>query len=244
MAWSTQEIADLAATTVNTVRHYHRVGLLEQPDRRSNGYKSYEVRHLVQLLRIRRLRELGVPLDQVDHVAAGDERSLSTLAGVDEDLAATIERLQQARSEIRSILAGASRPDVPRGFEQVAARLTATDRALLLIWAQLYDDEAMSDLREMLEAEGDDVRLAFDALPADAGEEARARMAERYAVGLARDLRKYPWLRDPLAHHRKRPQITWQTLIESVAALYNRAQLDVLARANAIALETIARDPS
>src|SRR5690606_14615503 len=28
MAWSTSEIADMASTTVNTVRHYHRLGLL------------------------------------------------------------------------------------------------------------------------------------------------------------------------------------------------------------------------
>ena len=66
MAWSTREIAELAGTTVNTVRHYHQVGLLEQPDRMSNGYKQYQVRHLVRLLKIRRLRDLDVPLDQID----------------------------------------------------------------------------------------------------------------------------------------------------------------------------------
>ena len=29
MAWSTRELADLAGTTVNTVRHYHERGLIE-----------------------------------------------------------------------------------------------------------------------------------------------------------------------------------------------------------------------
>lgn len=65
MPWSTRQLAELADTTVNTLRHYHRLGLLDEPERRYNGYKQYEVRHLVSLLRIRRLAELGVPLSQI-----------------------------------------------------------------------------------------------------------------------------------------------------------------------------------
>ncbi|MDN3482326.1 MerR family transcriptional regulator [Arthrobacter sp. APC 3897] len=71
MAWSTRELAELAHTTVNTVRHYHRLGLLEEPDRRYNGYKQYGARHLVSLLRIRRLAALGVPLAQMQELGAG-----------------------------------------------------------------------------------------------------------------------------------------------------------------------------
>ena len=54
MEWSTRELAALAGTTVNTVRHYHAVGLLEVPERRHNGYKQYRVHHLVRLIRLRR----------------------------------------------------------------------------------------------------------------------------------------------------------------------------------------------
>lgn len=240
MVWSTREVADLAGTTVNTVRHYHRVGLLEQPERASNGYKSYEVRHLVELLRIRRLRELGVPVDQIDRVAAGDERAIAALGDIDAQLAVTIARLQEARVQIRTIVDGATTPDLPPGFENMGSRLTATDRSLMLIYAQVYDDEAMRDIRAMLESDPEDVRLDFDALPPDADEEARSALAARYAVGLAHDLKSYPWLRDPLAHHRRRPQVTWETVAESVAALYNPAQLDVIARATAIAMAAIA----
>jgi len=32
MAWSTRELARLAGTTVNTIRHYHRLGLLDRAD--------------------------------------------------------------------------------------------------------------------------------------------------------------------------------------------------------------------
>lgn len=240
MVWSTREIADLAGTTVNTVRHYHRVGLLEQPGRSSNGYKSYEVRHLVELLRIRRLRELGVPVDQIDRVAAGDERAIAALDDIDGQLAVTIARLQEARAQIRTITDGATTADMPPGFENMGSRLTATDRSLMLIYAQVYDDEAMRDIRAMLESDPEDVRLDFDALPPDADEEVRSALAVRYAVGLAHDLKAYPWLRDPLAHHKRRPQITWEMVAESIAALYNPAQLDVIARGTAIAMAAIA----
>ena len=113
MAWSTQGIAELAGTTVNTVRHYHRVGLLEQPDRMPNGYKQYQVRHLVRLLKIRRLRDLGVPLDQIDEVALEGDSSFEALRAIDADLAVSIEKLQRARAEIQAILQGASVTGVP-----------------------------------------------------------------------------------------------------------------------------------
>uniref|UniRef100_UPI0037167E9A MerR family transcriptional regulator n=2 Tax=Bacillati TaxID=1783272 RepID=UPI0037167E9A len=53
MAWSTRELAELAGTSLRAVRHYHEVGLLEEPERRANGYKQYGVAHLVRALRIR-----------------------------------------------------------------------------------------------------------------------------------------------------------------------------------------------
>ncbi|MGY0020961.1 MerR family DNA-binding transcriptional regulator [Streptomyces sp. YJ-C3] len=40
MAWSTREIAELADVSLRAVRHYHEVGLLSEPERRSNGYKQ------------------------------------------------------------------------------------------------------------------------------------------------------------------------------------------------------------
>ena len=35
------ELANLVGVTVRTVRHYHRLGLLPEPERRGNGYRSY-----------------------------------------------------------------------------------------------------------------------------------------------------------------------------------------------------------
>ena len=104
MAWSTREVAELAGTTVNTVRHYHQSGLLEQPERASNGYKQYGASHLVRLLQIRRLRDLDVPLARIASMDFDSETPAALLA-VDADLSAGIQRLGRARAEIRTILA-------------------------------------------------------------------------------------------------------------------------------------------
>lgn len=235
MAWSTREIAELAGTTLNTVRHYHRVGLLEEPERMSNGYKQYEVRHLVRLLQIRRLRDLGVPIDRIEQAGATGSASAAALSAIDADLERSIERLQRARAEIGAILRGSTTTDVPAGFEDVAERLSGAERPLMLIYSQLYDDEAMADTRRMLEAHASATGEELESLPAEADEDTRRDLAERYALLIERDLAEYPWLSDPTPHLKMHPRIAEEAIVASVAELYNPAQLDVLARAAAIA---------
>ncbi len=71
VGWSTNQLADLAGTTLRTIRHYHEVGLLAEPERQANGYKSYGVPHLVRVLRIKRLTGLGLSLTEIADL--GDE---------------------------------------------------------------------------------------------------------------------------------------------------------------------------
>jgi DNA-binding transcriptional MerR regulator len=104
VAWSTRELAELTGTTVNAIRHYHRLGLLDEPERRSNGYKQYGNRELARLLSIRRLVELGVPLARVGEAGADGTLPPETLRQVDAGLAADIERLVRARCDIAAIL--------------------------------------------------------------------------------------------------------------------------------------------
>lgn len=246
MAWSTRELADLAGTTVNTVRHYHRAGLLEQPDRMSNGYKQYRARHLVRLLQIRRLRDLGVPLAQIEAVGvtngADAGQAAQALLAIDADLAASIERLQRARAEIRAILDGGTATDVPAGFEGIAATMSDADRSLMLIYEQLYDESAMTDFRQMVQAEPDDASVEFDTLPPDADDDTRQRLAEVMAPKLAQHLADFPWLLQPAEHLSKSERVTQETFVETYIELYNQAQLDVLVRAGALANELMAAD--
>ena len=53
------ELARLAGVTVRTVRHYHHVGVLAEPRRGINGYRSYDVHDLIRLLRPRYIEVWG-----------------------------------------------------------------------------------------------------------------------------------------------------------------------------------------
>lgn len=239
MPWSTRELAELAATTENTIRHYHRLGLLDEPERRHNGYKQYEVRHLVTLLRIRRLANLGVPLSKIGDVGASFDTTAEMLHELDAELQTSIERLQKARADIAAILRDRAPADIPAGFESVASRLSEADSSMIHIYTQLYDEDALADVRKMIEADTDAVSAEIDRLSVDADEETKQRLIEELAPTLARNFIDYPWLSDPVLRLSKSEHVTEQTVIEAVVELYNPAQLEVLARASVLANEQV-----
>ncbi|WP_127506374.1 MerR family transcriptional regulator [Actinoplanes solisilvae] len=237
MAWSTSELATLAGTTVNTIRHYHHLGLLKEPSRRHNGYKQYETADLVRLLHILRLVELGVPLSRINEPSAGSPEALQQ---IDVDHAAAIERLEKSRQSIAAILSENAPPDTPPGFEPVAGRLSEADRSLIHIYTQLLDDQALADVRQVVERDDDNdydaVNADFDALPADADEATRQNLAEKYAPSLVRTLRDYPWMdNDAMDHVSKGKSVTRQTFVDALRELHNEAQLDVIHRAKELA---------
>lgn len=111
MTWSTRELAELAGTTARTVRHYHEIGLLDEPDRRANGYKQYDVTHLARLRRIKCLGDLGFSLPEIGAMGEHDP-SDEALRALDGELASAVERLQRARARLRTLR---RLEDTPRG---------------------------------------------------------------------------------------------------------------------------------
>jgi DNA-binding transcriptional MerR regulator len=133
VAWSTREIAELAGTSLRAVRHYHEVGLLDEPERRANGYKQYGVAHLARVLRIKRLTDLGFSLPQISAMGDTDGHPEQALRILDAELAASIERLQQVRVDLGSILRQAVPTDLPPEIAPAAAgaELSDTERSVV-----------------------------------------------------------------------------------------------------------------
>jgi DNA-binding transcriptional MerR regulator len=236
MAWSTREVAELAGTTLKTVRHYHQIGLLELPDRSTNGYKQYEVGHLVRLLRITRLTDLGVPLSQIatmGHDAAEPEKALRV---VDAELASSIERLQRVRGELGSIFRNQSSTDMPPGFRPLSVELSTADRALILVYSRVYGPAEMDGIRETLvELSTDPTHGQFNRLAADAGEDVRRSLAARYARILGSITSRYSWMRDPDSRAPEGAAFARCVVGQAISDLYNPAQLDVLQRVHQMA---------
>jgi Hg(II)-responsive transcriptional regulator len=62
----TGEVAARAGVNVQTLRYYERRGLLEEPRRRSSGYREYPP-EAVQLIRfVKRAQELGFTLAEIE----------------------------------------------------------------------------------------------------------------------------------------------------------------------------------
>ncbi|WP_219416801.1 MerR family transcriptional regulator [Pseudonocardia nigra] len=100
------ELAEAVGVSTRTVRHYHRIGLLPEPPRRTNGYRTYSIRDVLRLARVRRLTELGLSLDEAADVLADDEgRELpEILAELDADLARQEAEIRRRRERLAELL--------------------------------------------------------------------------------------------------------------------------------------------
>ncbi|MER7990222.1 MerR family transcriptional regulator [Streptomyces noursei] len=107
------ELAGLAGVSTRTVRHYHHLGLLPEPERRANGYREYGLRDAVALARVRRLTELGLGLEEVRDVLADDAgRELAeVLRELDADLARQEAALRARRERLAEVLRRSAEPD-------------------------------------------------------------------------------------------------------------------------------------
>ncbi|CAM02074.1 DNA-binding transcriptional MerR regulator [Saccharopolyspora erythraea NRRL 2338] len=247
MAWSTRQLAELAGTTLKTVRHYHEIGLLEEPRRAANGYKQYRIRHLIRLLRIRRLVDLGVPLSDIAAMEESDENAEQVLRTLDAELAASIERQQRMREELALIIRCRALAELPPGFDWIDAETPDADRSLLLLYSRVFGPSTMAALQELNSAPRTPVAAEFDALPADASEAARQQLAERYIPEILQQYRDHPSLEDPSAGAPQGQALTMSVVGQALAELYNPAQLDVLRRVNALLEENrraAPRDPA
>lgn len=101
------EVAEIAGVTPRTVRYYHSIGLLPEPTRDSSGYRRYGGKDVVALVRVTRLRGLGMPLAEIaervgETDSEGDsiEDALRALATEIDD---EINRLTATRDRLREL---------------------------------------------------------------------------------------------------------------------------------------------
>lgn len=233
MAWSTSQLAHLADTTTPTVRHYHRIGLLEEPERLSNGYKQYTTRHLVRLLQIRRLAARGVPLPRIGAILREDEGSAAVLDEVDAELEASMRRLAQARAELAMLRAHRARADTPSGFEALSRGLSERQRSLLTLFSTVMGPDALEEFRHALVV-GDEVDEEFETLAPTADAETVEGLACRMATAVEHSDRERPRLRDPAVGSPVGEDQARMVLGLAFAELFNPAQLRALQRVDEI----------
>jgi DNA-binding transcriptional MerR regulator len=127
------QLAAYTGVTVRAVRHYHQRGLLAEPTRDSSGYRRYDGRAAVELIRIKTLAEAGVPLARIRELLDAEPGEFGeAVTQIDEALRKKIRELAQHRRKIAE-LAGGERLFLPPEIVEVLdelRRMGVTERTV------------------------------------------------------------------------------------------------------------------
>lgn len=98
------QLAAYVGVSVRTVRHYHQLGLLPEPERDPSGYRRYRANDVIMLKRISTLAKAGVPLARIPSLLEADPADFATaIAEIDSELDAQIAELRQRREDLAEL---------------------------------------------------------------------------------------------------------------------------------------------
>ena len=102
--WSVGALAKATGLTVRTLHHYDDLGLLRPSERTHSGHRRYTEDDLRRLYRIRVLRQLGLPLEEIDAALAEPRAVRDLLERRLERLDDEVWRLNQLAKQVRGLL--------------------------------------------------------------------------------------------------------------------------------------------
>ncbi|MEU4419229.1 MerR family transcriptional regulator [Actinoplanes sp. NPDC024001] len=152
------ELADLTETTVRTIRYYHQIGLLPIPPQR-DGRRDYDLSHLARLVRIRWLRQAGIPLtaitamlDETPAVATdGSAPVLTDLRAAVDSVDVEIQRLHDRRDRLLNLIDAVERD----------GHLSPMPASMVRFYDQMYARATDPQTRRVIRRERDFMELAF-----------------------------------------------------------------------------------
>lgn len=107
------EIRELAAqtgVTAKTIRYYEQVGVLPPPQRKTNGYRTYDGNDVERLRFVAGARQLGFTLEDISEILALRDRReapcrvvLDLLDQKAVEIACRIETLQKLEASLREL---------------------------------------------------------------------------------------------------------------------------------------------
>ncbi|GII05299.1 MerR family transcriptional regulator [Planobispora takensis] len=104
-AWlRTGEVAEAAGVNAQTLRYYHRRGLLREPRRSNGGHRLYPPETVTALRVIKAAQRLGFTLDEVaDLVEAGGHRHGRPDRGLQARAVAKLTEVEQKIADLQTI---------------------------------------------------------------------------------------------------------------------------------------------
>jgi DNA-binding transcriptional MerR regulator len=137
MSATTMAIGDFSRAThltVKTLRHYHRIGLLEPAEVDEwTGYRRYGTDQIPRALIISRFRALDMPLEAIREVVTAPdlETRNAVISAHLERLEAALAHTRSAAESLRGLLASAEPPSTPIEQFQIPATAAASISATI-----------------------------------------------------------------------------------------------------------------
>jgi DNA-binding transcriptional MerR regulator len=109
-ALSTGQVAKRTGLSIDTLRYYERIGLIEPVSRAPNGHRRYRQEDTDWIGLLIRLRETGMPLAQMIHFANLRRLGPQTTTGRclmlerhQHDVEQQMQRLEQHKDDVQSL---------------------------------------------------------------------------------------------------------------------------------------------
>jgi Cu(I)-responsive transcriptional regulator len=93
-------LGKLTGVNIETIRYYERIGLLPEPARNSGNYRVYDDTHVRRLTFIRKVRDLGFPIEAVRRMLALSDQPDRPCGEVD---ALIVEQMREVERKIADL---------------------------------------------------------------------------------------------------------------------------------------------
>ncbi|MFC7895248.1 MerR family transcriptional regulator [Streptomyces sp. NPDC057381] len=153
------ELARATGLTVRTIRYWSDEGALPPVTRSTGGYRLYDAASVARLELIRTLRELGLGLDAVHRVLAGEETLAQVAAAHVSALDAQIRSLRVTRAVLSTVARRGSTAKETTLMNKLA-RLSAAERRRII-------DDFMAEVFEGIDTADPDIRTRLRLAAAD-----------------------------------------------------------------------------
>lgn len=97
------KLAELVDVNVETIRFYHREGILKEPAKRSNGYRYYNDDHIMRLTFIKKAKDLGFTLKEIKELFEMNRKSRATCDDVKKKTENKIAEIDQKIADLKQI---------------------------------------------------------------------------------------------------------------------------------------------
>jgi len=150
--WKVGSLASATGLTVRTLHHYDHIALVSPSGRTPSGHRLYEESDVRRLYQVLALRQLGLPLDKIREVMAGQASVAKVLAVHHRFLTAQLASVRVLRARHGALASTMSQSATPEDFLELIQKVIAMDETV----TKYLTEDQLADLADRREQLGED----------------------------------------------------------------------------------------